>query len=58
MLGEGLDLETVISSSLGISSSIFELSFLKASSFRETKQIARRKKFKIKRVMNFEVTQV
>jgi hypothetical protein len=44
MLGEGLDLETVISSSLGISSSIFELSCLKASSFRETKQIAREEK--------------
>jgi len=42
--GEGLDLETIISSTLGNCSSIFELTFLRASSFRETKQIAREDK--------------
>jgi len=44
VLGEGLHLVAIISSSLGNCSSIFELTFSKASSFRETKQIVKEEK--------------
>jgi len=44
VLGEGLDLVAIVSSSLGNCSSIFELTFLKVSSFRETKQNVKKEK--------------
>jgi len=43
MLGEGLDLEIVISSFSGNCSSIFGLTFLKESSFREPAQHVKKK---------------
>lgn len=38
ILEEGLDLKTIILSSLGNCSSMFELSFMEAAAFRETEQ--------------------
>jgi hypothetical protein len=45
---EGLDLETIISSSLENCSSTFGFTFMKASSFRETEQHVKKKSSKLK----------
>jgi hypothetical protein len=44
MLGEDLDLETIISSSLEKFSTTYEFTFIKALPFRETKQHVKKKR--------------